>query len=133
MRSKMSRADRAKQFMPFSALSGYGKVIDELNALLEPRITLGEDAARAAHVSSTKSMTGHMIGATGAIEVMACAMALEQGVVPPTINYHTPDSACDLDYTPNRAVRADLTWALSTNLGFGGHNAAIALRRYTRS
>lgn len=94
---------------------------------------LGEDAARAAHVSSTKSMTGHMIGATGAIEVMACAMALEQGVVPPTINYHTPDSACDLDYTPNRAVRADLTWALSTNLGFGGHNAAIALRRYTRS
>ena len=94
---------------------------------------LGEDAARAAHVSSTKSMTGHMIGATGAIEVMACAMALEQGVVPPTINYHTPDPACDLDYTPNRAVRVDLTWALSTNLGFGGHNAAIALRRYTRS
>ena len=94
---------------------------------------LGEDAARAAHVSSTKSMTGHMIGATGAIEVMACAMALEQGVVPPTINYHTPDPACDLYYTPNRAVRADLTWALSTNLGFGGHNAAIALRRYTRS
>ena len=94
---------------------------------------LGEDAARAAHVSSTKSMTGHMIGATGAIEVMACAMALEQGVVPPTINYHTPDPACDLDYTPNRAVRADLTWALSTNLGFGGHNAAIALRRYARS
>ena len=88
---------------------------------------------RAAHVSSTKSMTGHMIGATGAIEVMACAMALEQGVVPPTINYHTPDPACDLDYTPNRAVRADLTWALSTNLGFCGHNAAIALRRYTRS
>ena len=94
---------------------------------------LGEDAARAAHVSSTKSMTGHMIGATGAIEVMACAMALEQGVVPPTINYHTPDPACDLDYTPNRAVRSDLTWALSTNLGFGGHNAAIALRRYARS
>ena len=94
---------------------------------------LGEDAARAAHVSSTKSMTGHMIGATGAIEVMACAMALEQGVVPPTINYSTPDPACDLDYTPNRAVRADLTWALSTNLGFGGHNAAIALRKYTRS
>ena len=85
------------------------------------------------YVASTKSMTGHMIGATGAIEVMACAMALEQGVVPPTINYHTPDAACDLDYTPNRAVRADLTWALSTNLGFGGHNAAIALRRYTRS
>ena len=91
---------------------------------------LGEDAARAAHVSSTKSMTGHMIGATGAIEVMACAMALEQGVVPPTINYHTPDPACDLDYTPNRAVRADLTWALSTNLGFGGHNACLAFKKW---
>lgn len=94
---------------------------------------LGEDAARSAHISSTKSMTGHMIGATGAIEVMACAMALEQGIVPPTINYHTPDPACDLDYTPNRAARADFTWALSTNLGFGGHNAAVALRAYKRS
>ena len=94
---------------------------------------LGDDAARAAHVSSTKSMTGHMIGATGAIEAMACAMALEQGVVPPTINYETPDPACDLDYTPNRAVRAELGWAISTNLGFGGHNAALALRKYRRS
>ncbi len=94
---------------------------------------LGEDAARAAHVSSTKSMTGHMIGATGAIEAMACAMALEQGIIPPTINYETPDASCDLDYTPNRAVRADLAWAISTNLGFGGHNAALALRRYQRS
>ncbi|MFR7669840.1 MAG: hypothetical protein ACLU0O_02950 [Collinsella sp.] len=75
---------------------------------------LGEDAAPP-RVSSTKSMTGHMIGATGAIEVMACAMALEQGVVPPTINYRTPDPACDLDYAQSRGSR-DLTWALSTNL-----------------
>ncbi len=89
---------------------------------------LGEDAARAAHVSSTKSMTGHMIGATGAAEVMACALALRDGVVPPTINYRTPDPACDLGYTPNEARACELTWALSTNLGFGGHNACIALR-----
>ena len=89
---------------------------------------LGEEAARAAHISSTKSMTGHMIGATGAVEVMACALALENGVVPPTINYRTPDPECDLDYTPNEAVECQLTWALSTNLGFGGHNAALALR-----
>ena len=89
---------------------------------------LGEKNAHAAHVSSTKSMTGHMIGATGAVEVMACALALENGVVPPTINYRTPDPECDLDYTPNEAVSCELTWALSTNLGFGGHNAAIALR-----
>ena len=89
---------------------------------------LGEKAARAAHVSSTKSMTGHMIGATGAVEVMACALALRDGVVPPTINYRTPDPACDLDYTPNKAVACELAWALSTNLGFGGHNACVALR-----
>ncbi len=89
---------------------------------------LGEEAAHAAHVSSTKSMTGHMIGATGAAEAMACALALHDGVVPPTINYHTPDPDCDLDYTPNQAVECELTWAISTNLGFGGHNAALALR-----
>lgn len=89
---------------------------------------LGEKAARAARVSSTKSMTGHMIGATGAVEVMASALALADGVVPPTINYRTPDPACDLDYTPNEAVACELTWALSTNLGFGGHNACVALR-----
>ncbi len=93
---------------------------------------LGEDAARAAHISSTKSMTGHMVGATGAIEIMACAMALEQGIVPPTINYRKADPACDLNYTPNHAVRARLEWALSTSLGFGGHNAAVALRAYRR-
>ena len=72
-------------------------------------------------------------GRLGAAREDRVGIAVLEGVVPPTINYHTPDSACDLDYTPNRAVRADLTWALSTNLGFGGHNAAIALRRYTRS
>ncbi|MGI6230828.1 MAG: beta-ketoacyl-ACP synthase II [Tractidigestivibacter sp.] len=94
------------------------------------KLALGDAAAHAAHVSSTKSMTGHMIGATGAVEVMACALALENGVVPPTINYRTPDPDCDLDYTPNEAVRCKLGWALSTNLGFGGHNAAIALKAF---
>ena len=91
---------------------------------------LGEQAAHAAHVSSTKSMTGHMIGATGAVEAMACALALRDGVIPPTINYRTPDPACDLDYTPNEAVEAKVGWALSTNLGFGGHNAALAFRAF---
>ena len=91
---------------------------------------LGEDAAHAAHVSSTKSMTGHMIGATGALEAMACALALQDGVIPPTINYHTPDPDCDLDYTPNEAVEARVRWAISTNLGFGGHNAALAFRAF---
>ncbi|MGN0071417.1 MAG: beta-ketoacyl-ACP synthase II [Atopobiaceae bacterium] len=91
---------------------------------------LGEEAARAAHISSTKSMTGHMLGATGAVEAMASAYTLEHGVIPPTINYRTPDPACDLDYTPNEAKPFDGKWALSTSLGFGGHNAVIALRKY---
>lgn len=91
---------------------------------------LGEKAARSAHISSTKSMTGHMLGATGAVEAMACACALDHGIVPPTINLHDPDPACDLDYTPNVAVPFEGKWALSTSLGFGGHNAVIALRKY---
>ena len=81
------------------------------------------------HVSSTKSMTGHMMGATGAVEALVSVLALENGVVPPTINYVEKDEECDLDYTPNKAVRADLKYAISTSLGFGGHNACIAFKK----
>ncbi len=91
---------------------------------------LGEDAARAAHISSTKSMTGHMLGATGAMEAMVCALALHDGVVPPTIHLEHADPECDLDYTPGTARTFDGRWALSTNLGFGGHNAALAFKKY---
>ena len=95
------------------------------------KMALGEQAARAAHISSTKSMTGHMLGATGAMEAMACALALKEGISPPTIGLATPDPECDLDYTPGTcAVAADVRWALSTNLGFGGHNAALAFKKY---
>lgn len=91
---------------------------------------LGEKAARAAHISSTKSMTGHMLGATGAVEAMACACALRDSVVPPTIGLAEPDVDCDLDYTPGHSVPFDGRWAMSTSLGFGGHNAVVVLRRY---
>ena len=107
---------------------GTSTKLNDASETLGFKRALGEEAARAAHISSTKSMTGHMIGATGAVEAMACALALQEGVVPPTINYRTPDEACDLDYTPNEAVECQLAWAISTNLGFGGHNAALALR-----
>ena len=109
---------------------GTSTKLNDASETLGLKRALGEDAAHAAYVSSTKSMTGHMIGATGAVEAMACALALRDGIIPPTINYRTPDPECDLDYTPNEAVRADVRWALSTNLGFGGHNAALALRRW---
>jgi 3-oxoacyl-[acyl-carrier-protein] synthase II len=82
------------------------------------------------HFDSTKSMTGHMLGATGAVEAAACALALRDGIVPPTINYKVPDPECDLNYTPGTAVKADLQFALSTNLGFGGHNACLAFKKF---
>ncbi|HEX2986205.1 MAG TPA: beta-ketoacyl-ACP synthase II [Caproiciproducens sp.] len=89
---------------------------------------LGEQAYRAL-ISSTKSMTGHMLGATGAAEAIACLLALRDGVVPPTIGYEEPDPDCDLDYVPNTERKAELDCALSTNLGFGGHNVCLAFRR----
>ena len=75
-------------------------------------------------------MTGHMLGATGAVEAIACVGALTEGIIPPTIHYAEADPECDLDYTPNQAVSAQVRWALSTNLGFGGHNAALAFKTY---
>lgn len=82
------------------------------------------------HISSTKSMTGHMMGATGAVEAIASVLALKNGVIPPTINYKEKDEQCDLDYTVNKAVSADIEYAISTSLGFGGHNACIAFKKY---
>lgn len=90
---------------------------------------LGEDAAAKAYISSTKSMVGHMLGAAGAIEALACLFALKEGVIPPTINLKEPDEVCDLNYVPNTAVKADVTLALSNSLGFGGHNACLAFRK----
>ncbi len=87
----------------------------------------GEDAYKV-HVSSTKSMTGHMLGAAGAAESIAAILAVNNGVVPPTIGYKVPDEECDLDYTPNNAVEAEIKLALSVSLGFGGHNACVAFK-----
>ncbi len=81
------------------------------------------------HISSTKSMTGHMLGATGAVEAIASVLALDEGIIPPTINYKEKDEECDLDYTPNKALKADINAAMSTSLGFGGHNACIAFKK----
>ncbi|MDO5401472.1 MAG: beta-ketoacyl-ACP synthase II [Eubacteriales bacterium] len=93
------------------------------------KLALGEENARKAYVSSTKSMTGHMLGAAGAIEAMACVLALREGILPPTINLTEPDESCDLNYVPGRAVRVQATLALSNSLGFGGHNACLAFRK----
>jgi 3-oxoacyl-[acyl-carrier-protein] synthase II len=88
------------------------------------------DHAHQVAVSSTKSMTGHLLGAAGGIEAVASALALEYGVIPPTTNYENPDPELDLDYVPNHARKADIQVAMSNSFGFGGHNACIVLRRY---
>jgi 3-oxoacyl-[acyl-carrier-protein] synthase II len=90
---------------------------------------LGEDAARKALISSTKSMTGHMLGAAGAAELIACVLALNAGIVPPTIHLEQPDPECDLDYVPGVARSVEIGTALSISLGFGGHNGVLAIRR----
>ena len=93
------------------------------------KLALGEEEAQKAYISSTKSMTGHMLGAAGAIKAVACLKALNEGILPPTINLRDPDPQCDLNYVPNQAIQADLDLALSNSLGFGGHNACIAFRK----
>ena len=90
---------------------------------------LGENAYRV-NVSSTKSMTGHLFGATGALEAIVCTLALKNGIIPPTIGYTEKDEECDLNYTPNKAVKRDVNVAASTNLGFGGHNACLIFKKF---
>jgi 3-oxoacyl-[acyl-carrier-protein] synthase II len=89
------------------------------------------DAARKVMVSSTKSMTGHMLGAAGGVETAFCALALSRGVIPPTINYTTPDPECDLDYVPNTAREARVDHVITNSFGFGGTNACLVLSRYS--
>ncbi len=91
---------------------------------------LGEDIARKVPISSTKGATGHCLGAAGAVEAIFCTLATHEGVLPPTINYETPDLECDLDFVPNEAREADVGVAVSNSSGFGGHNASIVLRRF---
>ena len=92
--------------------------------------TLFKEHAYNLNISSTKSMTGHLLGAAGGIEAIATALALKEGMIPPTINYENTDEECDLNYTPNKAVARDIKFAMSNSLGFGGHNGSILLKKY---
>ena len=109
---------------------GTGTRLNDVAETVMYKTALG-DYAYKAHISSIKSMTGHMFGAAGAAEAIATVLALRDGVIPPTINLDCPDPECDLDYTPNVAVRSDITIGVSDSLGFGGHNACIAFRPYS--
>ena len=107
---------------------GTGTSLNDVSETQAFKLALGEDAYKA-HISSTKSAMGHLLGAAGAAEALAAILALKNSVVPPTINLDEVDPECDLDYTPNQPVQADLTLAISDSLGFGGHNSCVAFRK----
>ncbi|WP_084244708.1 beta-ketoacyl-ACP synthase II [Planomicrobium okeanokoites] len=102
---------------------------NDLFETMAVKTVFGEHAYKLG-MSSTKSMTGHLLGAAGGIEAIFTALALKEGIMPPTINYATPDEECDLDYVPNEARKADFTYAMSNSLGFGGHNASLVFKKY---
>ena len=108
---------------------GTGTALNDITETTAFKLALGEEAYKA-HISSTKGATGHLLGAAGAIEAAAAVLSLKNGIVPPTINLDEVDPECDLDYTPNTPVKADLTMAISDSLGFGGHNGCVAFRKY---
>lgn len=110
---------------------GTGTALNDTSETAAFKLALGDDAYKA-HISSTKGSTGHMLGAAGAVEAIASIMALRHGTVPPTINLSNPDPELDLDYTPLKPVKADLTIAVSDSLGFGGHNGVLAFRKYNK-
>jgi len=107
---------------------GTSTPFNDLNESLAIKSVFGDHAYKLM-VSSTKSMTGHLLGAAGGLEAVICSMALEKGVIPPTINYEEPDPECDLDYVPNTAREAKVEYAMSNSLGFGGTNATLLFKR----
>lgn len=108
---------------------GTGTPMNDSGETLAIKKALGEEQAYKAFVSSTKSMTGHMLGAAGALEAIVCLKAMETGILPPTIHLQEPDPACDLNYIPEKAIRQNVDLCISNSLGFGGHNASLAFRK----
>jgi 3-oxoacyl-[acyl-carrier-protein] synthase II len=129
MRRALKDANLAAKDVQYINAHGTSTPANDLNETKAIKAVFGE-CAKSVNVSSTKSATGHMLGAAGAVEFIICTHVVRENVVPPTINYETPDPELDLDYTPNKAARRDVTAALSNSFGFGGHNVALAVKRY---
>jgi 3-oxoacyl-[acyl-carrier-protein] synthase II len=128
MRRALADAQLSPDDVDYINAHGTSTPANDLNETKAIKAVFGDRAAEI-NVSSTKSMTGHMLGAAGAVEFIISSLSVRDCVVPPTINYETPDPELDLDYTPNRAVRRDVEVALSNSFGFGGHNVTLAVRR----
>lgn len=130
----MRRALRDAQLEPgdvqYINAHGTSTPANDLNETAAIKAVFG-DEARNVNVSSTKSATGHMLGAAGAVELVISTLAINNCLIPPTINYQTPDPECDLNYTPNKPVKRDIEVALSNSFGFGGHNTTLAVKRFT--
>jgi len=128
MRIAMREAGVAPEEVSYINAHGTGTDLNDRYETIAIKSALG-DAAYTTKISSTKSVTGHLLGAAGGVEAIACALAMKNGVIPPTIGLHTPDPECDLDYTPNVKQNADLKVSLSNSLGFGGQNASLLFKK----
>ena len=124
MKLAMQRAGLAPEEIGYMNAHGTSTSLNDRQETLAIKAAMGEVAYRVP-ISSTKSMTGHLLGAGGALEAVACIMAINAGIIPPTINLEHPDPECDLDYTPNTARHAQITSAMSNSFGFGGHNSVL--------
>lgn len=129
MQMCLADAGEAAEAVGYVNAHGTSTPLNDASETRAIKKALGDHAYRTA-VSSTKSMTGHMLGAAGAVEAAVAALVVERGLIPPTTNYETPDEVCDLDYVPNEAREAEVRLALSNSFGFGGQNAVVALRRW---
>lgn len=129
MRLAFEDAGLAAEDIDYINAHGTSTPLNDKGETLAIKKALGEELAYKVAVSSTKSMTGHMLGAAGGVEAAICALAIRDSIAPPTINYTTPDPDCDLDYIPNTARKMDINVALSNSLGFGGHNATLCLTK----
>lgn len=129
MRIALRKAGIAPEDVDYINAHGTSTPLNDRAETAAIKTVFGDHAYKVA-ISSTKSMTGHLLGAAGALEAMVCAKVIETGVIPPTINYEQPDPDCDLDYVPNVARKATVDVALTNSLGFGGHNCTLIWRRY---
>ena len=130
IRQALDEAGYSSEDVLYINAHGTGTALNDTSETAAFKIALGDDAYKA-HISSVKGTVGHMLGAAGAVEAVATVLALKEGIVPPTANLDEVDPECDLNYTPCKAVKADLTIGISDSLGFGGHNGCVAFRKYT--
>lgn len=129
MKAALKDAELKPEQIDYINAHGTSTELNDLNETKAIKTVFGEHAYKM-NINSTKSMTGHQLGAAGAMEAVACLLALKEGIIPPTINLDEPDPECDLNYTPKVAVKRDIKYALSNSFGFGGHNATLIFKKF---